>query len=212
MFITAVKTGQLDQKKLMKPMHNNSKLLIEFQAGNEQAFDQVFNRYYPALSAYANRLLPKQDIGQDIAQESFITAWNRKADFQSIAKVKSFLYTCVRNSCFNQLEKAKVKDKYTSSFSPNELFDDQNILTDIIHAEVVSSIFSQVDTLPQQCRKVIYMTFKDDKKPKEIAKELGLTISTINNQKMRGLILLRGRLPTNEYLIILLALVEGILK
>jgi len=123
-----------------------------------------------------------------------------------MSKIKSFLYACVRNSCFNQLEKEKVRGKYESSFDINEPFDDQNILKDIIHAEVISRIFSQIDALPEQCRKVIYMTFKEDKKAKEIAKELGLTISTVNSQKMRGLNLLRGKLTNNEYLVLLLAL------
>ncbi len=58
--------------------------------------------------------------------------------------------------------------------------------------------FDAVDTLPEQCRKVIKMTFEEGKKPKEIALALGITISTVNNQKMRGLNLLKDRLPGDQ--------------
>jgi len=201
----------LNKGKLMKSVHieNNPVLLLDFQIGNEQAFDQVFNCYYPLLCVYANRILHHEDIAQDLAQESLITAWNRRTDFESIYKIKAFLYTCVRNACFKQLEKEKVKSKYESSLGSDEPFDDQNVLKDIIHTEVISRIFAHVDTLPEQCRKVIYMTFKEDKKPKEIADNLGITVSTVNSQKMRGLNLLRCKLTKNEYLIIALILFPG---
>lgn len=185
-------------------------LLREFLSGSEQAFDQVFTCYYPLLCVYANRILPQPEIGQDFVQESLIAVWNRRADFDSFSKIKAFLYTCVRNACFKQLEKEKVKSKYESSLGSNEPMDDQSILKDIIHAEVISRIFAQVDTLPEQCRKVIYMTFKEDKKPKEISDELGITVSTVNSQKMRGLNLLKRKLSESDYLIIALILFPGI--
>jgi RNA polymerase sigma-70 factor (ECF subfamily) len=196
----------------MKSVHleDNPMLLREFQSGSEQAFDQVFTCYYPLLCVYANRILRQPEIGQDLAQESLITVWNRRTDFDSFSKIKAFLYTCVRNACFKQLEKEKVKNKYESSLGSNEPMDDQSVLKDIIHAEVISRIFAQVDTLPEQCRKVIYMTFKEDKKPKEISDELGITISTVNSQKMRGLNLLREKLSENDYLVIALLLFPGI--
>jgi len=159
---------------------------------------------------YADRILHQPDLAQDYAQESLITVWNRRADFDSIPKLKAFLYTCVRNACFKQLEKEKVRSKYEASLGTNEPIDDQSLLKDIIHAEVISRIFAHVDTLPEQCRKVIYMTFKEDKKPKEISDELGITVSTVNSQKMRGLNLLRQKLSENDYLILAVVLFPGI--
>lgn len=191
-------------------IEDNPMLLCEFQRGSEHAFDQIFIRYYPSLCVYASRILRKPDIGQDFAQESLVSVWNRRADFDSIFKIKAFLYTCVRNACFKQLEKDKVKSKYESSLDANELTEDQSVLKDIIHAEVISRIFVHVDTLPEQCRKVIYMTFKEDKKPKEISEELGITISTVNSQKMRGLNLLRQKLSEGDYLIIAVILFQKI--
>ncbi len=193
-----------------KDIEVNPMLLHEFQNGSEQAFDQIFTCYYPLLCVYASRILSQPGMGQDFAQESLVTAWNRRADFDNIFKIKAFLYTCVRNACFKQLEKEKVKARYESSMGSNEPIEDQSALKDIIHAEVISRIFACVDTLPEQCRKVIYMTFREDKKPKEISEELGIAISTVNSQKMRGLNLLRQKLPNSEYLLIAVILFTGV--
>lgn len=176
-------------------------MLVEFQGGNEQAFDRIFIHFYPLLCVFAERILHDELVGQDIAQDCLIKAWNRRNDFPDFPKLKSFLYTCVRNACFNELEKEKVKIKYQSTIEKSEPADDYNPLKEIIYAEVIGRIFAKVDTLPEKCRKVIRMTFMDGKSPKEIAEELNISISTVNSQKMRGLQLLKGKLSDKDFLI-----------
>ena len=51
-------------------------------------------------------------------------------------------------------------------------------------------------SLPEQCRKIIRMTFEEGKNPKEIAEELGIGVGTVNSQKMRGLTLLKESFQT----------------
>ncbi|SDL87393.1 RNA polymerase sigma-70 factor, ECF subfamily [Pedobacter sp. ok626] len=193
-------------------LEENSALLLEFQAGNEQAFDQVFIHFYPLLCVFAERILQDEALSQDIAQDSLIKAWNKRNDFLDFGKLKSFLYTCVRNASFNELEKHKVKIKYQSTLEKSEPADDYNPLKDMIHAEVVSRIFAKVDTLPEQCRKVIHMTYMEGKTPKEISEALNITVSTVNSQKMRGLQLLKGKLSDHDMLTAIVLLLPGVWK
>jgi RNA polymerase sigma-70 factor (family 1) len=190
-------------------LEDNSGLLHDFQSGNEQAFDRVFIHFYPLLCVFGERIVQDESLSQDIAQDSLIKAWNKRNDFPDFNKVKSFLYTCVRNACFNELEKNKVKIKYQSTLEKSEPADDYNPLKDMIHAEVVSRIFSKVDTLPEQCRKVIYMTYMEGKTPKEISEALNVAVSTVNSQKMRGLQLLKGKLSEHDLLTAIVLLLPG---
>jgi RNA polymerase sigma-70 factor (family 1) len=193
-------------------LENSAVLLLGFRDGNEQAFDRVFTHFYPLLCVFAERILNDQPLGQDIAQDSLIKAWNKRNDFPDFARLKSFLYTCVRNACFNELDKEKVKIKYQSMLEKSEPADDYNPLKDMVHAEVVSRIFAQVDTLPEQCRKVIRLTFMEGKSPKEISDELNISVSTVNSQKMRGLQLLKGKLSSRDFLIAMAMLLPGLWK
>jgi RNA polymerase sigma-70 factor (family 1) len=187
-------------------------LLLEFQKGSERAFDKVFKYFHPMLCVFAERILHNQPIGQDIAQDCLIKVWNKRLDFPDFFKLKSFLYTSVRNACFNELEKEKVKIKYQSSLEKIEPVDDYNPLMDMIYSEVISRIFAKVDTLPEQCKKVISLTFIDGKTPKEISAELNITVSTVNSQKMRGLQLLRTKLSEQDFLVLISFLLPNLWK
>lgn len=184
-----------------EPYQEENALLTGIHQGDEKAFDQVFRRFYPVICLFANRFVLKESIAKDLAQDALVKAWERRSDFESIPKLKSFLFTCVRNACFNELEKQKVQQKYLEVMGESGLDLEQDTLEKMIHSEVVMRIFDQVDTLPEQCRLVIRMTFEEGKKPKEIAEELGISISNISSQKARGLNLLKDKLSDKDFLI-----------
>jgi len=169
-------------------------LVSEFQSGNINAFDFIFNRFYNALCFFSSRILQDKVAAEDVVQDVFVKLWQKNTDFDSVESIKSFLYTSVRNACLNSLEKARVKLKHDNYVAAHPQKPNDTILEHMIQAEVLRQVFSVVDTLPEQCRKVIRMTYEEGKRPKEIADELGVTVSTVNNQKMRGLSLLRNRL------------------
>ncbi|NRF41975.1 RNA polymerase sigma-70 factor [Pedobacter foliorum] len=176
-----------------------------FKSGEKSCFDQIFKRFYKSLCHFAQSIVGDRDKAEDVAQEALISLWHKQDDFKTLASLRSFLYVCVHNSCFNELEKMKVRTKYQDSLIQGEIQSDTTILESLIQTEVVRRLFLAVDTLPEQCKKVISMTFQDNKTPKEIAEELNVSVSTVNNQKMRGILLLRKKL-SNEDLTIAMAI------
>jgi len=177
---------------------SDQELLSLFREGSGDAFDQLFHRFYSPLCFFANNILKDKCAAEDIVQEMLLKVWQREQNFDQFGALRSFLYTGVKNACFNQLDKIKVKTRHEeySIANPNR---EADILHLLIRAEVVRQLYAVMDTLPEQCRKVIRMTFEDGKRPKDIAEELGVTVSTVNNQKMRGLKLLKDRLSDHDF-------------
>jgi len=172
-------------------------LLSHFREGSEDAFDQLFHRFYSSLCFFADNILKDKHAAEDIVQDMLLKVWQRQQDFEQFGALRSFLYTGVKNACFNQLDKVKVKARHEEYENANPQ-KEADILNLIIRTEVVRQLYAVVDTLPEQCRNVIRMTFEQGMKPQEIADELGVTISTVNNQKMRGLKLLKDRLSDHD--------------
>ena len=177
---------------------NLPELLSSFKKGDKDAFSQIFNHFYQPLCYFGQRIIGDDAGTEDIVQDVFVRLWQKYRDFETIESLKSFLYVSVKNACFNSLESNVVKLKHQSYVTANGGDEETTILHSLIRAEVLRQVFDAVETLPEQCRKVIKMTFEEGKKPKEIAEELGITISTVNNQKMRGISLLKDRLPNDQ--------------
>ncbi|MNI38402.1 RNA polymerase sigma factor [compost metagenome] len=76
----------------------------------------------------------------------------------------------------------------------------------MIYLETLREVHDAIETLPEQCRHVIYKLVVEDLSPQEVAISLGITTSTVYNQKKRGIELLRQRLRPDQFFCLLLLL------
>lgn len=182
-------------------------LMSGLRSGEQQAFDYIFHDFYPSLCYFANRLIEDRPIAEEIVQDALFTVWQKQADFYSLQSLKAFLYISTRNACYNHIKREKLKiireQAMTMLYEPDE----ETVLHTIIETEIFQELHQAIDTLPEQCRKIMSMIV-EGQKPKDIAAELGITVSTVNNQKMRGISLLKDKL-SGEGLATLLVFISG---
>lgn len=167
-----------------------------FQRGEERGFTYFFNTLYPALMYYAFRILNDRAAAEDVVEESFIKIWERHSTFTHPQVIKSWLYTTVRNASLNMLKQEQSQHTHKENIAREQQASYQESpLNDMIIAEVITQVHSTIQVLPTECRKIFQMMYIQGKTVREIAEELGLSISTIKNQKARGLEILRKRFP-----------------
>jgi RNA polymerase sigma-70 factor (family 1) len=170
--------------------------VASFKRGEEEGFTYFFKTLYPALLYYAFRIVNDRPAAEDVVGESFIKIWERHETFDHPLVIKSWLYTTVRNACLNKLQQEQRKINRDEAWArEQEGKYEQSVLNDIILAEVVSEVHATMEILPTECRKIFEMLYIDGKTVREVAEELGLSISTIKTQKARGLSVLRKRFP-----------------
>jgi RNA polymerase sigma-70 factor (family 1) len=175
-----------------------------FQRGEERGFNYFFNLLYPALTYYAFRILNDKFAAEDVVGESFVKIWERHSTFSHPKVIKSWMYTTVRNGCLNKLQQQQ-RTQAQQQLLARQLEDNHEtyVLHEIIRAEVLRELYQNIETLPTACRQIFKMLYIQGKSVREIAEELELSISTIKNQKARGLALLRKRFPEFSIVFIL---------
>ena len=62
----------------MKNFTDEKTLLREIKNGNGEAFEFLFNSYYPRLRGYAARFVTDEEAVRDIIQESFLRFWEKR--------------------------------------------------------------------------------------------------------------------------------------
>ena len=79
-------------------------IIADIKRGNKNAFKKLFDDYFPILCVFSFHYVEDKEVCKDIVQESFLSYWERKENFDDLLKVKSFLYTVTRNKCLNHLK------------------------------------------------------------------------------------------------------------
>src|SRR4051812_22611265 len=73
-------------------MISDEALMLEFQRGSREAFDELFARYREPLYGFFRRRLARQDRAEDLAQETFLAVIRAAVRYEPRAMVKTYLY------------------------------------------------------------------------------------------------------------------------
>src|ERR1700712_4678884 len=98
-------------------------LLFEIKNGNQDAFRQLFEKYWDDLYHAANKRLRSREDIQDILQEIFLSLWNNIQHIEITDSIAPYLFTSLKNKLFNLYEKKQqhLKLLMNQQFNPVEL-------------------------------------------------------------------------------------------
>jgi len=181
-----------------------------FQEGEEQAFRQVFDKYYRPVSYFALKILNDDLYAEDIVSETFRKAWDARKKFATARHLENFLYLVTRNGCISHLRSVRVvqsTDEEWVKLAAEERPDDETPLDlERVQMRLIETIFEKLQQLPGG--EVLRMSFIEGKTTKEIAAELRITENNVYIIKSRSLKVLRTMLMKNEWMFFVLLFIR----
>jgi RNA polymerase sigma-70 factor (ECF subfamily) len=84
------------------------------------------------------------------------------------------------------------------------MYDEPDFLSDRIEAEVLSEIFSAIERLPTECRRVFEMSYIEGMPVEQVADKLGVSVNTVKTQRSRAKKALRESLKGLYSILVLL--------
>lgn len=167
--------------------------LEAFRAGDNLALNYFFNKHHKALCYFAGKLIDDEQQGEDLVADCFLKLWQRHETFETAESIKAFLYISCRNLCLNYLRDLKRKTAAQESYLYHLEQNSEDVLYEIIDAEVIDMLAREIEELPEKCREVFKLIYFEGKKSDEIAEILGLNVQTVRNHKTRAIELLRAQ-------------------
>jgi len=194
-----------DSFDLMMATMDDNTLLTGFQNGDAWAEKMIFDRFFEPLTLYAERITHDLGASEDIAVEAITKSIDRRANFEALPKLKSFLYQVVHNASINYVTADKrhtaiherIRGEYQSEPEGVEATE-----LEVLRAELLQEIYREIEQLPGKCGQIFKMIFLEQLSNEVIADRLGLNVQTIRSQKHRAIglirtaLLKRGRMTT----------------
>lgn len=173
--------------------------------GDEEIFITLFRHYYIDLCAYSRRYVGRTDIAEEIVSDTFFRMWEKHHTLEITGSVKSYLFQAVCNNSLNFLRKLKNETKLEDYFSDRSY---ENIATEnssfdlpersLLMEEISAKIEDAVAQLPTQQQIAFKLKRYENKKNKEIAEIMGISIKTVEMHLSKSMFSLR--LALKEFL------------
>nr|WP_302849973.1 RNA polymerase sigma factor [Paraglaciecola mesophila] len=143
-----------------------------------------------SLSRFVAAIVPPNEI-EDVVQETYVRICQAK-NTEKILSKKSFMYTTAKNLALDYQKRASTKlldDKIEWSERESLMCDGDTdrTLNDVIAKDEFSTLCEAIRQLPTQCRKVFVLKKVYGYTQREIAKEIGISESTVEKHISTGL-------------------------
>lgn len=169
---------------------SDERLLIEAAQSDPSRFAELYEQNFHRVYAYVARRVRDRVEIQDLTAQVFHKALANLGKFKwKGAPFAAWLYRIASNVIADQA-KQKVRES-TDQVDPSS---ESSTATDLEAVERRARLFSAVDKLPEDQRRVIVMRFADEKSIREIAGELGRSEGAVKQLQFRALENLRNRL------------------
>lgn len=171
------------------------------QGSDASVFGRVFKDYYRALCYFAGKYVFDKQEAEDIVEEVFEKLWKGDPDLRNSAHLRSYLYLATKRACIDYLRKSDHAKERQMNFAQQRGDHEPAYVQELIRAEVLNEIYLEIKRLPEQCSKIVSMSYMEGLKNEEIARILGLSLQTVKNQKSKGITLLKGRLSPDLFMV-----------
>lgn len=168
---------------------NTDHFLIEKTlAGDTSAFGELVERYQNFVFTIALRIVKHREEAEEVAQDSFIKAFDSLVSFRGEAKFSSWLYRIVYHKSLDRIKKNKRAQsfQFIEEVTSNDLDGIENGLDFMLLEERKEMIGRCINELSGTDAVLIELYYFEELSIKEIVQITGLTEDNIKIKLYRG--------------------------
>ena len=185
---------------------NDVELVAESLDGNRDAFRLIVERYQTLVSSLAYCATGNVSRSEDLAQETFVSAWKQLAELREPAKLRPWLCSIARSFISKEFRRqgrepdhaAESLEAVDEWVSPKPLPPDQ-----VISDEEKAILWRSLERIPEIYREPLVLFYREHQSIEAVAQDLGLSEDAVKQRLSRGRKLLQEQF---------LAFVAGALK
>jgi len=166
-------------------------------AGNQRAFGTIVERYQSLICAIAYSTTGDLGVSEDLAQETFVTAWKRLGELRDRTKLRAWLCGIARNLTNNWIRQrtrdivgraaALDQARETSSTAPSPR-------EQAISKEQEAILWGALEQIPETYREPLVIYYREQQSVHKVAEALELSEEAVKQRLSRGRKMLKEQL------------------
>lgn len=177
---------------------NDNELVQRFIVGDQNSLEILIHRHKGRVFSYILLIVKKQELAEDIFQETFIKVIRslKKGKYIENGKFVSWVLRISHNLIIDHFRKEKLKGTVSNDSLEIDIFNSQRFSEDtiedqMVNNQILSEVKDLIKELPDDQQQVIIMRHYLDLSFKEIAEQTDVSINTALGRMRYALINLR---------------------
>jgi len=171
--------------------------MLEFKAGDQQAFRRLYERHKNRVIQYCYRFCGQPAVAEELAQETFIRVYKAAARYHPKARFRTWLFKIATNVCLNEIRRPDYRQRFESLTPPTA---DQNVGPGNIpdsaadggpdehldQAEQRQIVTAAMAELPRDQRAALLLRVEEEFSYQEIGQQIGCSENQVKTLIYRG--------------------------
>ena len=156
------------------------------QAGNKQAFETLFKKYTTRISSYLTHMVGNEEEGRDLAQETFLKAWQSIRSLRNESRFDTWLYRIATNTARDYLRRRKIHLSWRENLDNEEIPSNMRIAgpeEQVAESEHIRQALAKVSL---QYRSCLLLQLVADFSQRQIAASLNISEKSVSVYVSRG--------------------------
>ncbi len=158
------------------------RLFKQIADGNEMAFSTVFHKYNSRLFTVVLNITKSEPEAEEIIQNVFLKLWLNRSTLTEIEKPSAWLYRVASNLALSFLRAKAVQMRHEKNLFLHQPSAQDEIPLELEAKELKAFVSQAVENLPPGRREIYKLSRQQGLNRVEIARQLGITESTVKNQ------------------------------
>lgn len=169
--------------------YSEQSLLTALQAGDDAAFTEIYHRYFDLLYTRAYKVLGMEQGADDAVQEVFLSLWKYRANLK-IDNLGGYLHQSVRNAVVRSIrhQQADMTLRRRLGEATAQLAQTPTATAEAEYRETLARL---INSLPPDQQKIYRLSRDEEFTYTEIAKELDISVKTVEKKMSATLKVLR---------------------
>jgi RNA polymerase sigma-70 factor (ECF subfamily) len=157
-------------------MISDEALMLDFQRGSREAFEELFARYRGPLYGFFRRRLPTAERAEDLMQETFLAVIHAASRYRQLAQVRIYLYGIALKLL--AAERRKPREEILPDLFSEPAVND--------NSEIAVSVRQGLEKLDSHEREILMLREYEQLSYAEISELLHLPVNTVRSRLFRA--------------------------